>query len=80
MIDDKREFVPRVPWEILNSSLSFAPSCTVNVTTDYISLLLRALMRSKEFKPVNRPARSLLRTLKCDNLTVSKFTLYVKTF
>lgn len=76
MTNDKREFVPRVPWEILNSSLSFAPSCTVNVTTDV--LLLRALMQSKEFKPVNRPARSLLRTLKCDNLTLSKFTLCLK--
>ena len=37
-------------------------------------------MRSKEFKPVNRPARSLLKTLKCDNLTLSKFTLCVKNF
>lgn len=45
-----------------------------------MSLLLRALMRSKEFKRVNRPARSLLRTLKCDNLTLSKFTLCVKNF
>ena len=52
MTNDKREFVPRVPWEILNSSLSFAPSCTVNVTRDiFITPRIDAKQRIQTCQP-----------------------------